>query len=236
MSHLQEETYKSIKSKYPHLHIKENYRPQWLLSSNLTRLEIDLYIESLSIGIEVQGLQHYEFVPHFHKTYDNFLAQLRRDEEKKDLCYGRKIKLIEIACFADLHSFMFDLEKIMSSESEAKYFYQKPAKKSKMSSEGYRKHKNYLRMKEKRRLYRLAHPANSPKEKPGNQRMRHRARVLLSINELSISEWLVYGGESEHTVKMVDDNLVCDCRGKSGICSHILKVTQKEWDDFSEAL
>jgi hypothetical protein len=51
---------------FPQYRIRENYRPDWLLSSNITKLELDFYIEELKIGVEVQGEQHYKFVEFFH--------------------------------------------------------------------------------------------------------------------------------------------------------------------------
>lgn len=76
--------------------IRENHRPQWL-----SGLELDFYIEELYVGIEIQGIQHYEYVEHFHKTQAGFDEAKRRDIQKRRLCTGRKIELIEIACEND---------------------------------------------------------------------------------------------------------------------------------------
>ena len=59
-------------------------------------LEIDLYNEQLALGIEVNGDQHYRFIPYFHRTRDDFLKQRYRDEMKKIKCQQRGITLIEI--------------------------------------------------------------------------------------------------------------------------------------------
>lgn len=80
----------------PEYTIRENYRPDWLISSDNTRLELDFYIEELRIAFEVQGEQHYIFTPFFHKNMDDFEKRKRFDEEKRDLCYGNGIKLFEI--------------------------------------------------------------------------------------------------------------------------------------------
>lgn len=77
--------------------IRENIRPPWLQSSNGGRLELDFYIEELNTAIEVQGQQHFSYNPLFHKTYDDFRAQVERDKEKRELCTSAAIKLIEIA-------------------------------------------------------------------------------------------------------------------------------------------
>jgi len=86
---------------FPQYRIRENYRPDWLMSSNITKLELDFYIEELKIGFEVQGAQHYQFVPHFHGTIENYEKRKQYDIEKRDLCYGAGVKLIEIFCLMD---------------------------------------------------------------------------------------------------------------------------------------
>lgn len=87
---------------FPQFRIIENYRPDWLISSNYTKLELDFYIEELKIAFEIQGQQHYSFIPFFHKTQEDFDKRKQYDIEKRDLCYGRKIKLIEIHTEVDI--------------------------------------------------------------------------------------------------------------------------------------
>ncbi len=100
-SKLQIEVGDLLDKTFPQYHINENYRPEWLRSSNLTKLELDFYIEELKIAFEVQGAQHFQFTPHFHKTEDDFKLRQRYDEEKKDLCRGAGVKLIEICTTMD---------------------------------------------------------------------------------------------------------------------------------------
>ena len=59
-------------------------------------LEIDLYNDDLKLAVEVQGDQHYKFIPFFHKSKADFLNQRYRDEMKKDKCRKEGITLIEI--------------------------------------------------------------------------------------------------------------------------------------------
>jgi hypothetical protein len=59
-------------------------------------LEIDLYNDELKLGIEVQGDQHYKFIPFFHRNKDAFVKQRYRDEMKKLKCRQEGITLIEI--------------------------------------------------------------------------------------------------------------------------------------------
>lgn len=95
-SKLQEYTARRLWRKFPHLKIKENYRPDWL-SNGHGRLELDFYIPKLKVAIEVQGRQHYTYVPCFHSDYQDFLNQQKRDEYKRIVCSSRNIKLYEVS-------------------------------------------------------------------------------------------------------------------------------------------
>ena len=59
-------------------------------------LEIDLYNEDLRLGVEVNGDQHYKFIPFFHRNKDAFRNQQYRDEMKKEKCKKEGITLIEV--------------------------------------------------------------------------------------------------------------------------------------------
>ena len=62
-----------------------------------TKLSLDFYNANKKIAIEVQGRQHNQYVPHFHGNNKiNFIAQLRRDHQKKEFCEINNIKLIEL--------------------------------------------------------------------------------------------------------------------------------------------
>ena len=75
----------------------DKIRPDFL-KNNVTgkNLELDLYNEELNLGIEVQGAQHYRYIPFFHKNYEAFLNQKYRDEMKKGLLEKVQINLIEV--------------------------------------------------------------------------------------------------------------------------------------------
>jgi hypothetical protein len=64
------------------------YRPQWL-----KKLELDFYLPNFKIGIECQGLQHFEPVKHFGGE-EKFFKQLKNDLEKKQLCEENNVKLL----------------------------------------------------------------------------------------------------------------------------------------------
>lgn len=59
-------------------------------------MEIDCFEEELRLGVEVQGRQHYEFVPYFHRTKADFQNQQYRDELKRRMCKDNRIILVEV--------------------------------------------------------------------------------------------------------------------------------------------
>ena len=73
-------------------------RPDFLKDPTTKRnLEIDLYNDSLKLGIEYNGIQHYEFTPRFHKGYGDFRRQQERDALKKRLCKENGVTLIVVS-------------------------------------------------------------------------------------------------------------------------------------------
>jgi len=72
-------------------------RPEFLKNPETNRnLEIDIYNEELRLGIEYNGKQHYVFPNSYHKTYKEFINQVRRDKYKIKKCNEKGIYLISI--------------------------------------------------------------------------------------------------------------------------------------------
>lgn len=62
-----------------------------------SRLSLDFFNATKRIAIEVQGEQHTKYVPFFHGNNKiNYLAQLKRDQQKCKFCEVNKIHLVEI--------------------------------------------------------------------------------------------------------------------------------------------
>jgi hypothetical protein len=61
-----------------------------------TRLSLDFYNANKKVAIEVQGQQHFKYVPFFHNTRGSYLKQIKRDVKKSDFCEINKIHLVEI--------------------------------------------------------------------------------------------------------------------------------------------
>jgi len=60
-------------------------------------MSFDFYNANKKIAVEVQGGQHTKYVPFFHGGYkNNYLMQLKRDNEKCDFCELNDIQLVEI--------------------------------------------------------------------------------------------------------------------------------------------
>lgn len=69
-----------------------NVRPKFL-----DGLELDGYNEELNIAFEYNGIQHYEYIPYFHRNGpEAFEKQKDRDLKKYKICRDRNIKLIII--------------------------------------------------------------------------------------------------------------------------------------------
>ena len=81
--------YKLIVELFPRLTIQRNYRPGWL-----ERLELDVWIPELSLGIEYQGEQHYVPIEAWGGV-EKLNAQQERDRRKVDLCAKKGVTLIE---------------------------------------------------------------------------------------------------------------------------------------------
>jgi hypothetical protein len=116
-SKLQKQVKQQLFNYFYHYHIEENYRPDWLMYQNGNNLEIDFYIERLSVAIEVQGEQHFIYSPFFHNSYDDFIAQTNRDKFKKNICQEKGIVFIEISSPSQIDRC---LEKLLLIENNPK--------------------------------------------------------------------------------------------------------------------
>jgi hypothetical protein len=61
-----------------------------------TQVYLDIYIPSLSLAIEIQGGQHYEYSSFFHKSKLDFLKAQQRDRNKAEWCSLNNITLITL--------------------------------------------------------------------------------------------------------------------------------------------
>jgi very-short-patch-repair endonuclease len=52
------------------------------LSGRDSTLYVDIVVKELNLAVECHGRQHFEFVPHFHGSRDNFARARERDAAK----------------------------------------------------------------------------------------------------------------------------------------------------------
>jgi hypothetical protein len=74
-------------------------------------LELDCYNDDLKIAVEYNGVQHYKYNPHFHKSRDAFQNQRYRDYIKRNICKENGITLIEVPYtiqIKDIELFLYD--------------------------------------------------------------------------------------------------------------------------------
>ena len=79
--------FQTVHKRYPDMLYQ--YRPDWL-----GRQSLDLYIPSLRMAIEYQGIQHYLPVEFFGGE-EALLQRQELDEQKKRLCEENGVRLIE---------------------------------------------------------------------------------------------------------------------------------------------
>ncbi|MDT5061493.1 MAG: hypothetical protein QOH63_1952 [Acidobacteriota bacterium] len=112
-SKLESNVGKVILEQFGGFSIKRNIRPAWLTSPEGERLELDFYLPELRIAFEIQGAQHYRYVPHFHRTTFAFRDQVRRDACKRKLCVEQRITLFEVSTLDEYYALDEKLVKII---------------------------------------------------------------------------------------------------------------------------
>lgn len=123
-SKLQKHAINEFKQTFSNLTIIENIRPQWMINEQGERLELDIWIKELDVAIEIQGQQHDRFTPGFHETHNDFIAQVNRDNSKKQMCEKLGIRLYEARTINDVN----DLLTIVKNLAEEKKLYRRITK------------------------------------------------------------------------------------------------------------
>lgn len=80
--------YKIIQEIYPEVEVIRHHRPKWLEG-----LELDIYIPSLKLGFEYQGIQHFKAISHWGGEVQ-LEKQQEHDKRKKEICKALGIRLI----------------------------------------------------------------------------------------------------------------------------------------------
>ena len=77
-----------ISSIFSEYNVQFHYRGKWL-----EMLELDIFIEELAIGIEYQGIQHYQPIAHWGGQ-EGFTKRRLNDLKKKRLCEKNGVQLV----------------------------------------------------------------------------------------------------------------------------------------------
>lgn len=85
-----------LQEHFPAIKVIENSFPKWMGGYVNRRLQLDFYIPSLGVAIEVQGVQHNQYIEYFHEDVNGFVDQQRRDRLKKHACRLKGVELLEI--------------------------------------------------------------------------------------------------------------------------------------------
>ena len=83
----------------------------------LERLELDGYCQQLLLAFEFDGIQHFEHLKYFHKTYTQFEEQKIRDKKKDKLCKEHGVKLVRIPYNYSNYGFTLELFIVKSLEN-----------------------------------------------------------------------------------------------------------------------
>lgn len=86
-SKLQFLTGQTLRQKYPFDTILEDF---YVDGENFY---LDFFIPGKKLAVEVQGIQHQEYTPFFHKNQAGFKEHIERDQRKLHFCKINRIKL-----------------------------------------------------------------------------------------------------------------------------------------------
>lgn len=92
MSHGEEELGEILRKEYPTYHIMEQYS----IKIQGRTLFLDYYIPLLGLAIEYDGIQHDQYVSHFHREYIKYRDSRYRDSLKDAWCEQNGITLLRI--------------------------------------------------------------------------------------------------------------------------------------------
>lgn len=125
-------------------------------------LRLDYYLPDYKLGFEYHGIQHKQFVEHFHGTAANFRDAQRRDRRKLELCSQQGITVIvfwddeEVTTELISNRIKQGLSELNTLEEEPKVdsFREKAREKTKLKYLEYKQSEAYKSHLEKARLAR----------------------------------------------------------------------------------
>jgi hypothetical protein len=116
MSKIADDVHKVLKELFPY----EVITTEYYIRYKGAQLFFDFYIKGLGLLFEIQGRQHYEFVKHFHGTFEGLKAQRYRDNLKKEYVDNHKnLTLVYFYDTTDVISKDLVLTRIYDTQQEA---------------------------------------------------------------------------------------------------------------------
>jgi len=97
-SKLQFECGQLIKNKFPLTPLLEEVR---IPNHNLI---FDFFLPTFKIAFEIDGNQHKEYIPFFHKSKRNFIQSQYRDDDKERLCQINNWEFIRVSSLEELET------------------------------------------------------------------------------------------------------------------------------------
>lgn len=91
MSSLEEHVYNILIERHIDFEREKSFKD---LRNNNYRF--DFFLPQQNLIIELDGRQHFEYIPYFHKNQQNFLKSQERDRRKNSYCLANKISLYRI--------------------------------------------------------------------------------------------------------------------------------------------
>lgn len=84
----------------------------WLYNPETgANLELDCYNDELGIAVEHNGEHHYKFPNHWNKTREEWVAMVRRDKLKPDLCDKNGVYLVTIPYWVPFNKIKGEIRK-----------------------------------------------------------------------------------------------------------------------------
>lgn len=100
-----------IRNHFKDYEVIQHGRPQWL-----GRQHLDIYFPNENIGIEYQGIQHYQPVDYFGGE-EGFAKNQERDERKRKLCKKHSCYLIYVDEGYDIQDIIEDIDKVLKQRA-----------------------------------------------------------------------------------------------------------------------
>jgi len=71
-------------------------------------MSLDFFLPQRMMAVEVQGVQHFQMNPFFHKSESDFKEQKERDNQKRFFCELNDIDLVTASSLQELKDYFND--------------------------------------------------------------------------------------------------------------------------------